>query len=69
LSGRTLEKRISLTDQVPPEDPLRSEAEAELLKESISLLRGREVTSRRKLLSDWPLLTIVRRTKTDRSPF
>jgi hypothetical protein len=40
------------------------EAEAELLKESIGVLRG-EVVPGRRTVSGWPLLRIVRRTRTD----
>jgi hypothetical protein len=44
------------------------EAEARLLKESIGLLKG-EVAAERKTSSDWPLLRIMRRTRTDQAPF
>jgi hypothetical protein len=47
-----------------PEATPRPEAEAELLKESISLLRG-EATPGRKTSSNWPLLRILRRTRMD----
>jgi hypothetical protein len=51
-----------------PRKPPRPEAEAEFLKESIGLLR-REATPGRKTSSGWPLLRIMRRTRTDRAPF
>jgi hypothetical protein len=51
-----------------PRRPPRPEAEAELLKESTSLLRV-EVAPGRKTSSDWPLLRIIRQTRADRAPF
>jgi hypothetical protein len=48
--------------------PPRPEAEAELLKESISLLKG-EATPGRKISSCWPLLRIMRRIRMDQAPF
>jgi hypothetical protein len=46
----------------------RSEAEAKLLKEIIGLLRG-EAAPGRKASSGWPLLRIMRRTRTDLALF
>jgi hypothetical protein len=48
--------------------PPRPEAEAKLLKESISLLRGEAAPGRKNSL-DWPLLRIIRRTRMDWAPF
>jgi hypothetical protein len=50
-----------------PRKSSRPEAEAELLKECIGLLRG-EVAPGRKTSSGWPLLRIMR-TRTDWAPF
>jgi hypothetical protein len=47
-----------------PTSPPRPEAEAKLLKEIISLLRGEVAPGRRTSLG-WPLLRIVRQTRTD----
>jgi hypothetical protein len=52
----------------PSRRPPSPEAEAELLKESISLLRG-EVALGRKTSLYWPLLRIMRRTRMDQGPF
>jgi hypothetical protein len=51
-----------------PRRPSQPEAEAKLLKESISLLRGEAVLGR-KMSLDWPILRIVRKTRTDWAPF
>jgi hypothetical protein len=51
-----------------PPDLLRPEAEAKLLKESISLLRGEPAPGRKTSLG-WPLLRIMRRTRIDQAPF
>jgi hypothetical protein len=58
---------VSLIAQGPQEGPSQPEAEAELLKESISLLRG-EVAPGRRMVLGWPLLRIVRRTRTGWAP-
>jgi hypothetical protein len=44
----------------------RPEAETELLKESIGLLRGEEAPGR-MTLSSWPILRTVRRTRMDQA--
>jgi hypothetical protein len=54
------------TPRSPP--PTKPEAEDKLLKESISLLKG-EAAPGRKMSLDWPLLRIVRRTRTEQTPF
>jgi hypothetical protein len=60
---------MSPVTQGPPRQGLpRPKAEVELLKESISLLRG-EVASGRKTSSGWPLLRIMRRTRMGWAPF
>jgi hypothetical protein len=51
-----------------PRRPPRPEAEAKLLKESITLLR-KEASPGRKTLSGWPLLRIMMRTRADWAPF
>jgi hypothetical protein len=50
------------------EPPPRPEGKAKLLKENIGWLR-REVAPGRKTLLGWPLLRIMRRTRTVWAPF